>query len=104
MREKILHPDVLPLLIVLTDGAGNVSMGHLPPQEEAHRIAEMIADEDIHSVVINMEHVAFDQGLAQALADHLKSPCYTLTDLRAENLYAAVKDEMGRLNVLEEKR
>ena len=103
-REKILHPDVLPLLIILTDGAGNVSMGHLPPQEEAHRIAEMIADEDIHSVVINMEHVAFDQGLAQALADHLKSPCYTLTDLKAENLYAAVKDEMGRLNVLEEKR
>jgi magnesium chelatase subunit D len=103
MREKILHPDVLPLLIILTDGAGNVSMGHLPPQEEAQRIAEMIAEENIHSVVINMEHVAFDQGLAQALADHLKSPCYTLTDLRAENLYAAVKDEMGRLNV-EEKR
>ena len=26
-REKILHPDVQPLLIVLTDGAGNVSLG-----------------------------------------------------------------------------
>jgi magnesium chelatase subunit D len=104
MREKILHPDVLPLLIVLTDGAGNVSMGHLPPQDESHRIAELIAEENIHSVVINMEHVAFDQGLAQALADHLESPCYTLTDLRAENLYAAVKDEMGKMNVLDEKR
>ncbi len=104
MREKTLHPDVLPLLIILTDGAGNVSMGHLPPQEEAQRIAEMIADENIHSVVINMEHAAFDQGLAQALADHLKSPCYALTDLKAENLYAAVKDEMGRLNVMDEKR
>jgi Mg-chelatase subunit ChlD len=104
VREKTLHPDVLPLLIILTDGAGNVSMGHLPPQEEAHRIAGMIAEDNIHSVVINMEHVAFDQGLAQALADNLKSPCYTLTDLRAENLYAAVKDEMGRINVKEEKR
>ena len=39
-REKILHPDVMPLLIVLTDGAGNVSMGHLPPQEEARWLAE----------------------------------------------------------------
>jgi magnesium chelatase subunit D len=104
MREKVLHPDVLPLLIVLTDGAGNVSMGHLSPQEEAYRVAEMVAEADIHSVVINMEHVAFDQGLAQALAEHLKSPCYTLTDLKAENLYAAVKDEMGKLNVMEEKR
>jgi Mg-chelatase subunit ChlD len=104
IREKVLHPDVLPLLIILTDGAGNVSMGHLPPQEESHRIAETIAEENIHSVVINMEHVAFDQGLAQALADHLKSPCYALTDLKAENLYATVKDEMGKMNVMDEKR
>jgi Mg-chelatase subunit ChlD len=104
-REKILHPDVLPLLIILTDGAGNVSIGHLPPQEEAHGIADRIAEEDIHSVVINMEHIAFDQGLAQALADHLESPCYTLTDLKAETLYSAVRDEMGRaIKVLEEKR
>lgn len=106
-REKILHSDVLPLLIILTDGAGNVSIGHLPPQEEAHQIAERIAEEDIHSVVINMEHVAFDQGLAEELAVHLHSPCYTLTDLKAENLYAAVRDEMDRANktnVLEEKR
>ncbi|HEX9018311.1 MAG TPA: VWA domain-containing protein, partial [Anaerolineaceae bacterium] len=65
-KEKLFHPDVLPLLIILTDGAGNVSLGHLPPQEEGHKIAEMIADDEIHSVVINMEHVAFDQGLAQA--------------------------------------
>jgi Mg-chelatase subunit ChlD len=93
-QEKLLHPDVMPLLMVLTDGAGNVSIGSLPPQEEAHRIAEQIAEDDIHTVVINMEHAAFDQGLAQSLADHLKAPCYTITDLRAESLYLAVRQEM----------
>ena len=104
-REKILHPDVLPLLIILTDGAGNVAMGHMPPQEEAHRVAERLAEEHIYSVVINMEHVAFDQGLAQTLADHLDGPCYTLTDLRAETLYSAVRDEMGKASkALEDKR
>lgn len=104
-KEKLFHPDVLPLLIILTDGAGNVSMGHLPPQDEAHKISEMIAEEDIHAVVINMEHVAFDQGLAQSLADHLKAPCYLLSDLKAENLYATVKDEIGRAGkALEDKR
>lgn len=93
-REKILHPDVEPLLIVLTDGAGNVAMGLLPPQEEAYRFAKGIAEDKVHSVVINMEHAAFDQGLAQALADHLKAPCYALTDLKADSLYRTVRQEM----------
>lgn len=94
-HEKYIHPDVEPLLIVLTDGAGNVSIGTLPPQEESHRFAELICNEDIRSVVINMEHAAFDQGLAQTLANHLKAQCYALSELKAENLYHAVKQEMG---------
>jgi Mg-chelatase subunit ChlD len=94
-REKILHPEVLPLVILLTDGAGNVSMSTLPPQEEAHEIAEQIAAEDVRCVVINMEHAAFDQGLAQTLADHLKAPCLTLNELKAETLYQTVRGEMG---------
>jgi Mg-chelatase subunit ChlD len=32
-HEKYTHPDIEPLLIVLTDGAGNVSIGALPPQD-----------------------------------------------------------------------
>lgn len=95
-QEKVLHPDVMPFLMVLTDGAGNVSMGHLSPQEEAHRMANQIAEEKIHALVINMEHAAFDQGLAQQLAEHLNAPCYTITDLRAESLYLAVRQEMGQ--------
>lgn len=93
-REKLTHPDVLPLMILLTDGAGNVSLGKMPPQAEAHQLAEQIAAEKIRSVVINMEHVAFDQGLARDLAEHLKAPCYTLHELKAETLYEAVRREM----------
>lgn len=95
-REQVIHPDVEPLLIVLTDGAGNVSVGALPPQEESYHFAEMIAGEKVKSVVINMEHAAFDQGLAQQLADHLKAPCYSLADMKAENLYHTVQQEMAR--------
>ena len=97
LREKMLHPDVMPLLIVLTDGAANVAMGHmLPPQEETYRLAEEIAAEHIHSVVINMEHAAFDQGLAQVLADHLGGECFTVSDLRAESLYLTVRSEIRK--------
>jgi magnesium chelatase subunit D len=94
-QEEILHPDVRPLLIVLTDGAGNVSIGTMPPQEEAYKFAELIALREFRSVVINMEHVSFDQGLAQALANNLEAPCYTLGELKAENLYHTVRQEMA---------
>lgn len=94
-RERILHPDVNPLIIMLTDGAGNVSLGEMPPQEEANSLADRIAEDEIRSVVVNMEHAAFDQGLAQNLADHLQAPCYTLNELKAETLYQAVREEMA---------
>jgi magnesium chelatase subunit D len=94
-HEKHTHPDVEPLVIVLTDGAGNVSIGALPPQEESYRFAELIAQEKVRSVVINMEHAAFDQGLAQQLANHLKAPCYSLAELKAESLYHTVRQEMA---------
>jgi magnesium chelatase subunit D len=94
-KERLLHPDINPLMILLTDGAGNVSLSTVPPQEESNRLAEHIAADEIRSVVINMEHAAFDQGLAQSLADHLHAPCYTLSELKAETLYQAVRDEMA---------
>jgi len=93
-RESITHPDVMPLMILLTDGAGNVSLTDLPPQQEALRIAAMIREADIRSVVINMEHAAFDQGLAKNLADQLEAPCHALAELRADTLYHAVLDEL----------
>jgi Mg-chelatase subunit ChlD len=33
---------------------------------------------------------------AHQLANHLKAPCYALSELKAENLYHAVKDEMAK--------
>lgn len=93
-QEKRVHPDVMPLVILLTDGAGNVSMTDLPPQEEAYRVAELFTEQHIRSVVINMEHAAFDQGLAQQLADRMGAPCYTHAQLKAEILYRTVREEL----------
>lgn len=94
VRERIRNPEVMSLMIVVTDGAGNVSMTDLPPQEEAHRIAEMIRRVGIRSVVINTEHEAFDRGLAAGLAEKLGGSVYTLKQLRAEELYARVRENL----------
>lgn len=97
-QEKRLHPDVMPLMILLTDGAGNVSMTALSPQEEAFRAADKFNEDKIRSVVINMEHAAFDQGLARKLADRLGCACLTLQELKAETLYRTVKEELDLVN------
>ncbi len=93
-REMRLHPKAMPLLILLTDGAGNVSLTETPPQEECHKISDLIRRAGIHSVVINMEHEAYDRGLAAALARALAAPCYCLAELRATELYRTVRDEL----------
>jgi magnesium chelatase subunit D len=94
-RELRQHPDLMPLIVLLTDGAGNVSTTDLPPQEEAYRIAEMFPRHEIRSIVINMEHAAFDQGLAQSLADHMEAPCYSIADLKADSLVRTVREELA---------
>ncbi len=94
-REKILHPDVQPLLIVLTDGAGNVPLvPGKPVAPEITELAGMFAAEKIHSVVINMEQKVFDSGLAQKLAEDMNAVCYTIEDLRGETLLETVQREI----------
>lgn len=57
-------------------------------------MAELICQANVRAVVINMEHAAFDQGLATTLAERLGGPCYTLAELKAENLYRAVRQQL----------
>ncbi|MFN2110667.1 MAG: vWA domain-containing protein [Anaerolineae bacterium] len=93
-QELRRYAELLPLLVILTDGAGNVSMGDMPPQLEAYHIAEQIAESDVKSIVVNMESPDYDKGLAQALADHLGGVCYNLAALHAESLLAMVRNEL----------
>jgi Mg-chelatase subunit ChlD len=93
-QEQARHPDVMPLMILLTDGAGNVSIGDDAPQAEAHAVADIFKQKLIRCITVNMEHAAFDQGLAQRLAEKLGGPCYALSELKAEVLYQTVKKEL----------
>jgi magnesium chelatase subunit D len=93
-RELRLYREAMPMMIILTDGAGNVSLTDTPPHEEAEKISDLIQQTGIHSVVINMEHEAYDRGLARNLAQALGGPCYCLAELRATELYRTVREEL----------
>lgn len=96
-KEKLTNPDVMPLIVLLTDGAGNVSMHKDTPQEEAMKIADQIREAQIKTITINMEHRAFDQGLAAQLAERLGGPCHTLDELHADALLKTVRNELDTL-------
>jgi len=87
--------EAMPLMIVLTDGAGNVALTDRPATDEALALARFIRRSPIHSVVINMEHISFDRGLAQKVAEALGAPCYRLRELKAAELAQTVRDQMG---------
>mgnify|MGYP000887310035 FL=1 len=93
-RERRQNPEIMPLLILLTDGAGNVSITGMPPRDEALLVADLIASSKTRTVVINTEHESLDRGLAQELADALDGNCYTLAELGAESLYRTVRSEL----------
>lgn len=94
MAARRRDVEIRPLMILLTDGAGNVSMTGMPAQEEALRMADLFKLNHIRTVTINMEHQAFDRGLAQSLADALGGICYNLPELRAESLLKTVKQAL----------
>jgi len=87
-------PETRPIMVLLTDGAGNVSMTGMPAQEEAMRMAELFKRSNIRSITINMEHEAFDRGLANKLARALGGPIYNLPDLRTDSLVRTVETEL----------
>lgn len=95
LRERRKDREVQPLLVLLTDGAGNVSLGSRPPEEEACHLAGLIRARGVRAVVINTEHASLDRGLAQRLAAALGAPCYTLAELRAQELYQTVRQELA---------
>ncbi len=94
--EQVRRQDreAMPLLVLITDGQGNVSMTRLPPQEEACRVAEQIGRRGIRCVVIDTEHQAFNRGLARKIAQAAGGEYYCLTEIQAQRLAETVREQL----------
>lgn len=86
--------EIVPLMVLLTDGQANVAISNLPPQQEAYQIADVIAAREIRAIVIDTEHPNFERGLSRKLAEHLKGSYYRLEDLHEDGLVQAVRRQM----------
>jgi len=85
-------PDIRPLLVVISDGKANVSMGkERPLAEVAHAAGIIREEEEVKSLVVDVENSGLlSFGLAQQLAAMLDAEYFKLEDLKADRLVEAV--------------
>ena len=95
LEQARRHDDeILPMIVLLTDGQANVAIGNMPPQTEAYKIAEMIAEHEIRAIVIDTEHPNFERGLSRQLAEKLRGSYYHLDELKDGGLAQAVRSQL----------
>jgi magnesium chelatase subunit D len=94
-RAQRQDPEVIPLLVLITDGQANVAIGTMKPQIEAYHIAAAVGGQNMHAIVIDTEHPNFDRGLSRQLAFHLQGDYYHLDDLSGGKLVRMVREQMG---------
>jgi len=92
--EKIKDRDVLPLLVLLSDGRGNVALGPDSPLDEAYAVAGIIGNDKIPSVVVDTESGYIRLGMVQPVAEAMGAQYLKLEDLRADSLAEAVRMRM----------
>jgi magnesium chelatase subunit D len=88
------RPDLMPLMIILTDGKGNVSLdSEKKPTQELLEIGEKISRvKQIETMVVDIERSNIMQfGIARRLADALQAKYYKLDQLKSQNITDLVK-------------
>jgi magnesium chelatase subunit D len=92
--ERIKDRDVMPLLVLLSDGRGNVAIGADSPLDEAYAAAGIIGEDKIPSVVVDTESGFIRLGMVQPVAEAMGAQYLKLEDLRADSLLEAVRQWM----------
>ncbi len=112
--ELLRDPTIRPLLVLISDGRGNISMFKEEPLVEAQKVAALIEAEDIDALVIDSardySHLPSVQHLARVapmyqtyainacadLAERMGAHYYGLYDLSRDEIATAVERELGR--------
>ena len=98
--ERLKDRDVLPLLVLLSDGRANVSLSGdqltqlAAGNGEIQNLAQTISDAKIPAVVVDTEQDFIKLALAQGIADSMSARYIKLDDLAAESLADAVRREL----------
>jgi len=88
---KKKDPEMVPVLVLVSDGRTNSSVNNGDPYEEAIEIANKIASENIQSIVIDTEQDFIKLGLANNIAKAMNAQYYKLEDLGATEIASTIR-------------
>ena len=89
--RKLKDPDMLPMIVLVTDGRANRSLWTEDPVADALKAAALIQQDGIHSVVIDTEKEFISLHIAQQVAEVMKAAYHKVDELKAQQLQSIVK-------------
>lgn len=88
---KLKDPDIIPLIVLVSDGRANVSFNGGNPVEEAIIAAKRIKAEEIKALVIDTENDFIQLGMVAKIAEAMGAEYLKLDILGDREIKAAVK-------------
>ncbi len=89
--RRLKDPELLPMLVLVTDGRANRTLWTEDAVADAMRAAELIRQDHIHTVVVDTEKDFISLHIARQLAEAMGAVYYKVDDLKAEQLQSIVK-------------
>lgn len=84
--------EVVPLLVLVSDGRANVNIYGGDPVEEAKTIAGEIASTGVHSIAIDTERAFISFGLVKQICNELKGSYLRLDELSSKPIVSVIRN------------
>lgn len=88
---KKKDPDMVPVIVLVSDGRANSSLNGGDALQEAINMANIISEEGIQTIVIDTEQDFIKLGLAKKMAQVMKAQYYKLAELEAGEIAGVVR-------------
>lgn len=89
--RRLKDPEMLPMLVLITDGRANRPLWTEDPVEDAVKAADLIRQERIHAVVVDTEQDFISLHIARQIAQTMDAAYYKVGELKGEQLRSIVK-------------
>lgn len=95
--RKLKDPDILPMIVLVTDGRANRSLWTEDAVADAVKAAELIRQDGIHAVVIDTEKDFISLHIAEQIAKAMHGTYHRVDQLKAQQLRSIVKERTNQI-------